>query len=210
VLTDFTCAVSEAVDAPDGTVRLPGTVTALSLLASVTLRPPDGAAEVSETIQAVDPAPVNELLPHESALIDGVKADDGPVRLIDVFFETVPCVAVNVTVCDVLTLEALAGKLAFEAPEATDTEAGTVTALLLLARLTVKPPLGAGALKVTLQESEPAPIIDELAQLSPAREAVEEEEPLPCNFTAPATVTFVLVIALTLSCPMESVADPGS
>jgi hypothetical protein len=180
------------------------------LLVRVTIRPLEGAAEVSDTVHAVVPAPVNELLPQANALIDGVNPEDGPVRLIEVVFETVPCVAVSVAVWDVLTLETLAAKLALVAPDGTEIEIGTLTAGLLLARLTVKPLLGAGALSVTLQESEPVPIIDELAQLNPVREAVDELEPLPCNFTAPDTFTFELVIALTLSCPIESVAVPGS
>jgi hypothetical protein len=45
---------------------------------------------------------------------------------------------------------------------ATVTEAGTVTAALLLARLTVNPPLGATALKVTVQATVPAPVSDPL------------------------------------------------
>jgi hypothetical protein len=45
--------------------------------------------------------------------------------------------------------------------------AGTVTAELLLARLTVKPPLAAATFSVTVQLSVPAPVIDPLLQLSP-------------------------------------------
>jgi len=210
VLTEATFAVNDAVEAPEANVRLVGTVTALLLLATVTLRPPDGAAELSETVQVVVLAPVNELPAHESALIDGATVDPDPLKLIVVAFEAVPCVAVSVTVCEAVTLDTVAAKPALVAPEGTDTEGGTVTAPLLLSRLTVKPALGAGAVNVTLQESVPAPIIDEFAQLKPDKEAVVEAEPLPCNFTEPPTFTFVLVIAFTLSCPVESVADPGS
>ena len=211
VLTEATFAVNDVVDAPEATVTLAGTVTALSLLATDTLRPPEGAAELSDKEHAVVPAPVKALLPHENALIEGADGDAEPLRLIDAVSDTVPCVAVSVTVCVAVTPDTFATKLALAACEGTDTEVGTITALPLLARSTVKPPLGAGAVNVTLQVSVPAPIIDELAQLSPAREAPEEVAcPLPCSLAVPATVTFALVIALTLSCPVKSVADPGS
>jgi hypothetical protein len=58
-------------------------------------------------------------------------------------------------------------KLLVEAPAATLTLAGTATAELLLATLTANPPLGAAAFRVTVQLSVPAPVIDELPQLSP-------------------------------------------
>lgn len=210
MLTEATVAVNVVVDVPEATVTLAGTVTALSLLATLTPRPPDGAAELSDTVHAVVAAPVKELLPHENALIEGANAAAAPPRLIDVVFEVIPCVAVRVAVCDVVTTDTVARKFALVEPEGTDTETGTVTAPLLLAKPTAMPLLGAGALNVTLQESVPAPIIDELAQLSPAREAADEADPCPCNFTAPATFAFVVVIAFILSCPVESVAEPGS
>jgi hypothetical protein len=80
VLTEATLAVNDVVDAPEGTVTLAGTVTALSLLDTLTPSPPDGAAELNDTVQAVEPAPVNELLPHENALIEGASGDDDPLR----------------------------------------------------------------------------------------------------------------------------------
>ncbi|HEY2472029.1 MAG TPA: hypothetical protein VGI45_29860 [Terracidiphilus sp.] len=75
VLTDATLAVKEADDAPDATVTLTGTVTALRLLDKATTWPPDGAAELNDTVHAEVPAPVNELLLHDSALT----AEDGSV-----------------------------------------------------------------------------------------------------------------------------------
>ena len=65
-----------------------------------------------------------------------------------------------------LTDETVAVKFAVVEPAATVTEAGTVTAELLLARLTVKPPLGAAALSPTVHVSVPAPVIDPPAQLN--------------------------------------------
>jgi len=53
------------------------------------------------------------------------------------------------------------------APEATVTDAGTVTAELLLAKPTANPPLVAATFSVTVQLSVPAPVIDALLQLKP-------------------------------------------
>jgi hypothetical protein len=48
----------------------------------------------------------------------------------------------------------------------TVTVTGTVTAGLLLDRLTLSPPLAAAAFSVTVQASVPAPVIDALLQVS--------------------------------------------
>ena len=50
------------------------------------------------------------------------------------------------------------------APAGTATEAGTVTERLLLASPTFTPPVGAAPLSVTVQESLPAPVNEELLQ----------------------------------------------
>jgi hypothetical protein len=57
-------------------------------------------------------------------------------------------------------------KLALEAPAATVTEDGTFTSVLLLERLTARPPLPAALFSVTVQLSVAAPVIEELAQLT--------------------------------------------
>jgi hypothetical protein len=80
---------------------------------------------------------------------------------------TLLALAVSVTVCAVLTPDTVAVKLPVVDPAATVTEAGTVTAELLLARLTANPPLAAATFSVTVQLSLPAPVIDPLVQLSP-------------------------------------------
>lgn len=69
--------------------------------------------------------------------------------------EIPPTLAVSVAVCVVLTEEMLAVKLALVAPAATVTVAGTPTAELLLARLTVRPPLAAAVFRMTVQLSVP-------------------------------------------------------
>ena len=93
---------------------------------------------------------------------------------------TLPALAVRVTVSAVLTEETVAVKLALLAPAATVTEAGTVTAPLLLARLTANPPLAAAVFSVTVQLSVPAAVIDPLAQLS----VLSTGTPVPLRLTA--------------------------
>lgn len=90
VLTEATVAVNEAVLAPDATVTLAGTVTALVLLARLTLCPADGAGALRLTEQDVEPVPVNELVEHDNPLNETVTLEPDPLRLIVVLFETDP------------------------------------------------------------------------------------------------------------------------
>jgi hypothetical protein len=117
---------------------------------------------------------------------------------------TLPALAVSVTVLAVLTVDTLAVKLALIAPDATVTEAGTVTAVLLLARLTAKPPLGAVAFSVTVQLSAPAPVIDPLEQLSP----LSTGTPVPLKPTALEVPEEELLV--TVSVPAADPAAAGS
>ena len=80
---------------------------------------------------------------------------------------TEPALAVRVTVAALLTAVTVALKLALVAPAATVTDAGAVTAELLLARFTAKPPLAAAVFNVTVQLSVPTPVIEPFAQLNP-------------------------------------------
>jgi hypothetical protein len=79
--------------------------------------------------------------------------------------EIPPAVADSVAVWLVLTAVAVAAKLALVAPEAIATEAGTVTALLLLARLNVVA-LVAAEVSVAVHASVPAPVSDPLLHVS--------------------------------------------
>ena len=92
--------------------------------------------------------------------------------------------AVSVAVWAVVTAETVAVKLALVAPEDTVTEAGTVTALLLLDRLTARPPVPAAAERVTVQASVPAPVMEARLQARELTAALPDPElvwPLPCN-----------------------------
>ena len=73
--------------------------------------------------------------------------------------------ALSVAVCTVLTAATAAEKLALVAPAATVTEEGTFTAAVLLIRLIAWPPDGAAVLRVAVQVSVAAFVIEELAQL---------------------------------------------
>jgi hypothetical protein len=64
----------------------------------------------------------------------------------------------------VLTAETVAEKVTLVVLGAMVTEAGTITAVLLLLRLTIVPLLGAAALRITVHASVPAPVKDELIQ----------------------------------------------
>ena len=81
--------------------------------------------------------------------------------------ELSPDFAVKVTVSDVLDAVTVALKLAEFAPAATVNEEGTVTAELLLERLTVNPPVPAATFRLTVQGSVPDTAIDPLAHVSP-------------------------------------------
>ena len=78
--------------------------------------------------------------------------------------ETLPALAVSVTACADVTDDTVAVNPALVAFAGTINVAGTVTAALLLARLTVRPPLPAAAVNVTVQLSLPDSVIDALLQ----------------------------------------------
>jgi hypothetical protein len=77
-----------------------------------------------------------------------------------------PTFAESMAVCELVTDETVAEKLALLAPAATVTVAGTVTAELLLDRLTANPPLAATAFSVTVHVSVPAPRKDEVVHVN--------------------------------------------
>ena len=78
--------------------------------------------------------------------------------------ETPPVLAVKVTDCAVVTADTVAENPALVAFAGTVTVAGTATAALLLAKLTIKPLLAAPVVRVTEQASLPAPVRDALPQ----------------------------------------------
>jgi hypothetical protein len=93
--------------------------------------------------------------------------------------ESVPAVAVRVAVCVVVTDAVVTEKATLVALAGTVTVAGRATAALLLERLTLSPPIPAAALRFTVQELVPAPVIEELVQAN----AVSMPAPVPLNIT---------------------------
>lgn len=69
-----------------------------------------------------------------------------------------PADAVSVAFCAVVMAEMVAVNPAVEEPAGTVTDPGTLTAALLLDRLTARPPFPAGVVSVTVQESLPAAV----------------------------------------------------
>ena len=112
---------------------------------------------------------------------------------------TLPALAESVTACMVLTEEAVAEKPVLVAPAATVTEPGTVTEVLLLARLTIKPPLGAAVFSETVQESVAAPVTDALAQVR----LVTTGTPAPLRLMAavPLVVELLTIVKVPLVAP---------
>ncbi len=165
VVTEETVAVKAAVVAPAATITVAGTVAALLLLAKLTVNPPLGAAALSATVQESVPAPVIDPLAqlNEDRFVVGTAAASCRAKV----FVTLLALAVNFTVCAVLTEETVALKVTLLALLSTSIEAGTVTALLLLARPTVDSPLPSASVSVTVQLTFPAPVIEALLQLSP-------------------------------------------
>ena len=126
VLTDATLVVNGAEDAPEATATLAGRVTAPTLLERATSWPADGAAEFSDTVHAVVPAPVNEFVVQDSPLTVGAGGAGGFSVMLNVCTTPPPC-AVIVAVCAVVKLDIVALKPVLEAPDFTVTADGTVT-----------------------------------------------------------------------------------
>jgi hypothetical protein len=169
VAAGATVAVKLALVAFAGTSTLAGIDTrALLLLERLTVNPAAGAAAVSVTLQLSVPAPVTDGMLQLIAL----SAEDTALSATAKVFDTVPALAVSVAVWADATAVMVAVKLALVALAATRTVAGRETAVLLLDKFTESPPDGAADVSVTLQVSEPAPVIDALLQLIPLSVAV--------------------------------------
>ena len=101
-------------------------------------------------------------------------------------------------------------KDALLAPAATVTEAGTVTAVLVDERLTLIPPLGAGALRDTVQASVAAPVMDPLAQANPFNAGTEDAVPVPLRMTAAEVPVELLLLLVMVNWPVTAPAAVGS
>jgi hypothetical protein len=110
-------------------------------------------------------------LPKERLALLSVNAGTAAFNCMPKLAVNVPAEAVTVAGCGELTADTPAANIALVAPAGIVTEAGTLTAGLLLVSVTANPLLPAAALIVTTQESVPAPAIDAVAQEIPLKPA---------------------------------------
>jgi hypothetical protein len=108
-----------------------------------------------------------------------------------------------VAVCAVVTAEAVAVKAAVVALPATVTDVGTLTALLLLLRLTVRPPLLAAEVRVTVQASVVAPVSKLLLHETALGAEAETVWPVPLRLTVatPPAVALLLMVSVSARAP---------
>jgi hypothetical protein len=174
---------------------LPVAVTEFTVTAAVPL-------EVSITVCVVGvftPTPPNEML-----VAFKLSAGLPEFSCSESAFEVPPAVAVSVTDCALLTEETFAVNVALVAVAGTVTELGTETALLLLERVTLTPPLGAEPDRLTVHISASDPVIDVLPQFTALTVGVTVV-PVPLRLT-------VAVVALLdiVSCPVAELPVAGS
>ena len=134
-----------------------------------------GAVPVEVNVTGCVDAVFTVTLPNPKLVVLTVNVGTAAFSCRAKLLETLPALAVRVTACAVVTDDTVAVNPALVALAGTTTVAGTITAALLLARPTLKPPLPAAAVSVTVQVSLPDPVIDPLLQestLKPAGTAV--------------------------------------
>ena len=107
-----------------------------------------------------------------------------------------PALAVIVTACAVATEATVAVNPTLVAFAGTVTVLGTVTAELLLDRLTLSPPLGAAAVSVTVHASVPDPVMTPLLQYS-ALSAAGAAVPVPLRLTTAVLLVDELLVMVS-------------
>jgi hypothetical protein len=106
-----------------------------------------------------------------------------------------------------VTEETVAVNPALVALAGTVSVVGTVTAELLLERLTLKPPLGAASVSVTVQASVPAPVMDALPQDNALSAALLDAPPVPRSLTI--AVGLIEELLVMVNCPVTSPVVAG-
>ena len=173
---------------------MPVTATEFTVTAAVPL-------EVSVTVCVV--ALFITTLPNETLVVFRLRAGEAAFSCSETAFEVLPVVAVSVTDCALLTEATFAVKTALVAVAGTVTEVGRVTAPLVLARLTLSPPVGAEPDKVTLQESASVPVIEVLPHDTALTVGVTAV-PVPVTLTAGVGALLEIV-----NCPVTELAVVG-
>jgi hypothetical protein len=121
---------------------------------------------VPEEVRVTDCVPVLPTETFPKVTVDVLKVRTGVAAFScsKTDFDVLPLVAVRVADCAVATEATPAVKRPFVDPAGIVMLAGTVTALLLLARFTVSPPVGAEPDKLSVQVSASVPMIEALLQ----------------------------------------------
>ena len=184
--------------APDSVKPVPVTVAALTVTAAVPVE-----LSVTVCVEAV----FTSTLPNATLVALMLNVGTTEFNCSAKLLETPPALAVSVTACAVVTEDTVAVNPALVAFAGTVTVAGTLTAALLLARLTLKPPLAAAAVSVTVQLSLPDPVMDALLQVSPLNAAVADV-PVPLRLIA--AVPLVEELLWMVSCPVAAPVAVGS
>ncbi len=139
--------------APALTLTVAGVLSIALLAASVTARPPVGAAALTVTVQALIVPDVSDVGAQTN-----VVTFTGGAKLNEAVLELPFNVAVTTAVTALETVAAVAVKEPVVAAAAIVRLAGTVRLALLLARAMAAPPVGAGPLKVTVQALVAGPV----------------------------------------------------
>jgi len=138
-----------------------------------------------------DTVPVD---PFPPVTVAGLKLRDASVIGVNVrptLFETPPRVPViNAKVCELTGVQTIV-KVADDRPAATVTVAGTAAAVLLLVKAIVKPPSGAGPVRVAVPVAAPEPATVVGLTLSEYSEAGETVRFADCELPAKLAVTTI-------------------
>jgi hypothetical protein len=180
---------------PDRENPVPEVAAALIVAAMVPLE-----VTVTEFVTAVP----TETLPNESEAALKLRVADAAFSCRESAFEVVPIVAVRIADCVLATEATFAVKVALVAPAGMVTELGTATALALLPRLTLRPPVGAGPDRLTVHESVSDPVMEVLLQETPVTVGITVA-PVPLRLTACVAALLDMV-----NCPVTELAVVGS
>jgi hypothetical protein len=150
------------------------------------------AVPLEVTVTDLDTAVPTDTLPNESDVALKLRVRVAAFSCSETVFEVLPVDAVSVTDWALVTEATFAVNVPAVAPAGTERLAGTVTALPLLARDTLRPPVGAALDKLTVHASASDPVIEVLLQETPVTLG-PTAEPAPVMFTVAVGALLVIV-----------------
>ena len=185
--------------APEAANPVPDRLTAFTVTAAVPV-------DVMVSVCAADS--LTSTCPKSTSLALTVKTEATAFNRSEKLSALLPTFAVRIAVCDAVTAETVAVKLALVAPAGTATVAGTTTALLLLLKSTVRPPVPAAVPRFTEHDSDVEPVAELLAQLSELNVApVTADAPVPDRPTVSELPEEALLVIV--NCPLAAPAALG-